>query len=161
MKNKGFTLIELLVVVAIIGFLSSIILVSLSNARGKSNTARRKVDMKQIETALGLYHNENGSYPSSGGSWRGMTAAYGSYGTTGSTGYIPNIAPTHIPTLPIDPLGPTACDGYLYFSNGTDYKLLSHNCPNTYPPAGTVFYDPLRPTWALKLCSKEPACSSW
>lgn len=38
-KNLGFTILELLVVVAIIGILSSVILISLDNTRSKSKIA--------------------------------------------------------------------------------------------------------------------------
>lgn len=66
MKNKyqkGFTLIELLVVIAIIALLTSVILVSLYNARLKSRDAKRVTDIRQIRNALELYFNECRSYP--------------------------------------------------------------------------------------------------
>jgi len=52
MNKKGFTLIELLVVVAIIGMLSSLVLVSMGPARQRTRDARRLSDVKQIALAL-------------------------------------------------------------------------------------------------------------
>lgn len=62
-KRKGFTLIELLVVIAILGILSTLAVVSLQNARSKARDARRVADIKQIQTALELYYNDNNHYP--------------------------------------------------------------------------------------------------
>jgi len=64
MKKKGFTLIELLVVIAIIGLLSTLSVVALNSARQKSRDAKRVADVKQIQTALELYYNDNNGYPS-------------------------------------------------------------------------------------------------
>lgn len=65
-NNKGFTLIELLVVIAIIGLLSTLAVVALNSARMKSRDARRLSDVKQIQTALELFYNDQGMYPPSG-----------------------------------------------------------------------------------------------
>jgi len=61
--NKGFTLIELLVVIAVIGILAAVIMASLNTARSKARDAKRIADLKQVQTALELYRNENNSYP--------------------------------------------------------------------------------------------------
>lgn len=76
MNKKGFTLIELLVVIAIIGLLSTLAVVSLNNARAKSRDAKRIADVKQVQTALELYYNENNGYPVQGtsGTIEGSTA---------------------------------------------------------------------------------------
>ncbi|MCK5061122.1 type II secretion system protein [Candidatus Parcubacteria bacterium] len=67
MKNnkKGFTLIELLVVIAIIGLLSTLAVVALNNARQKSRDAKRVADIKQVQTALELFFNDQQGYPNS------------------------------------------------------------------------------------------------
>jgi len=65
MKNKkGFTLIELLVVIAIIGLLSTLSVLALNGARARARDAKRIADIKQIQTALEMYYNDNNIYPS-------------------------------------------------------------------------------------------------
>jgi len=61
--KRGFTLIELLVVIAIIGILSSIVVASLSGAKGSGRDAKRISDIKNIQLALALYYNDNLKYP--------------------------------------------------------------------------------------------------
>ena len=81
-KERGFTLIELLVVIAIIGILSSVVLASLNGARRKGRDARRISDLKQIQLALEMYYDANGSeYPDA----------------------LSSLAPTYISTVPTDP----------------------------------------------------------
>jgi len=157
LAKKGFTLIELLVVIAIIGMLSSVILASLGSARIKARDVRRKSDMRQLQTALEMYYSDYGQYPYAGWGWRGAVS-YGNHGT-GANGYIPGLVPKYIPILPSDPRG--TLDGYLYLSNKYQYKLLSHVSPESYPNSSSIFYDPVRPTWAWMLCSGTVACTTW
>ena len=60
MKNnrKGFTLVELLVVIAIIGLLATIAFLSLNRARSKARDAKRVSDVRQIQSALELFYND-------------------------------------------------------------------------------------------------------
>jgi type II secretion system protein G len=133
-SGKGFTLIELLVVIAIIGLLSSIVLASLNTARAKARDARRVSDLKQMQVALELYHLTNGSYPLECGNrgWGGHGSNFGDC----NTNYIEGLTP-YLSTLPIDPGGDNT-NGYIYNSNGTDYKVMSYlKLEATTNPQGT------------------------
>ena len=61
--KRAFTLIELLVVIAIIALLSTLSVVALNSARAKSRDARRLSDINQIRTALEMYYDSVGTYP--------------------------------------------------------------------------------------------------
>ena len=62
--KKGFTLIELLVVIAIVGLLSVIAVASFQNSQAKARDAQRKHDIEQIRSALEIYLDKYGTYPS-------------------------------------------------------------------------------------------------
>lgn len=62
-KSYGFTLIELLVVISIIGFLSTLTVIAVNNARLKARDSKRVSNVQQVRTALELYYNDANSYP--------------------------------------------------------------------------------------------------
>lgn len=62
-RLKAFTLIELLIVVFIVGLLATLAVVSYQQARIRARDSKRISDIKQIETALELFFNENNRYP--------------------------------------------------------------------------------------------------
>jgi len=63
--KNGFTLIELLVAIAIIGLLSSIVLVSVNNARKKMRDVKRLADLDSFVKAIEMYNIDYGEYPGS------------------------------------------------------------------------------------------------
>ncbi len=109
--SKGFTLIELLVVIAIIGILASVILASLNSARAKARDARRKEDLNQIQTALEMYYDQYGGYPSS--AWPAVD-----FLISISLAQEPKMT-QFMSSFPKDPSGADTCynNGYLYLSN--------------------------------------------
>ncbi len=170
--QRGFTLIELLVTIVIVGVVSTIIFAAFGPGFiQRSRDAKRKSDLQQLKTALEMYRSDNGTYPVTT-SWFGTCSTFGSKDVTGANGYVPNLAPTYIETLPTDPKSgqvyPPCNDGgatcYVYCSGNnwcgdggnSNYKLLAHcspEAPGAYGNSSDPFYDSLRPTWAWQVHS--------
>lgn len=113
---RGFTLIELLISIAIIGILSSVVIVNLGGFRERGRDTQRKSDILQIQTALELYRADQASYPTTN-NFPNCTAANASL-VGGTTVYMAKV--------PCDPL-PAAAWGrqYNYSSTGNAYTLFA------------------------------------
>lgn len=61
--NKGFTLTELIIVLTIIAFLVLMVLFMTRSQIFKGNDARRKGDVRKLQTAVEEYQNDNNCYP--------------------------------------------------------------------------------------------------
>jgi prepilin-type N-terminal cleavage/methylation domain-containing protein len=101
--RRGFSLVEILIVISIIGLLSIVVLASLAEARAKSRDNARVSDLKQIELALALYREANGSYPATASLQSGLV-------------------PTFLPRLPADPRSGSQ---YTYNSGSSGYYLIT------------------------------------
>lgn len=107
-NKKGFTLIEVLIVIAIIGILSSIVLVGLGGFRGRGRDARRISDLRQVQNALELYFSKEGAYPDST-DWDDLADVLRN-------------AAIGVTNIPKDP---TASQSYGYCREGSSYILAA------------------------------------
>ena len=64
-KQSGFTLVEVMVTMVIIGLLTAVVVVNVLPAQDKGSIVKAKVDISNLEQALGLYKLEMQTYPES------------------------------------------------------------------------------------------------
>ena len=120
-------------------------------------------DLYKIKIALDKYYKDNGAYPKSSGGfdvWDGFSTCWGK----STPDWIPGLVPKYIAKLPRDPRKSKDCEQhYLYQSNGTEYKLISHKpsseCFETAKKNYPELIDPHRPTWAFGFWTKN--ASEW
>lgn len=124
----GFSLIEIMVVVLIISTLGSVLFFKMSEASAEGRDAERRGELRNLQSALELYKNKNGRYPTrcaNGQAWSGQSGTI--YACNSGNQYIVGLAPEFIPTLPTDPRLNGTDSGYVYTVNadGTVYKLMA------------------------------------
>jgi len=73
--QRGFTLLEILVVISIIGILLGLGSVAFSTAQKKGRDARRRSDMKAVQSALEQYYSVNSTYAAPIGATCGSSLA--------------------------------------------------------------------------------------
>lgn len=140
-KSKGFTLIELLVVISIISLLSSIVLSSLSSARGRARDASRLSTIHEIQNALLTYYHDHGEYPgcpiANGMSTSCTTVGIDGYGALKEMVNIngDTLVPKYIPAISDDPLN---TGGYGYYYALGRKKIDDHTYANVLDSDGTL-----------------------
>ena len=116
LHKKGFTLIELMIVVVILGLLATIVMPRILDRPEQARRMKAKVDIRNIESALGLFKTDTGRFPTTS---EGLEVLVSDPGIKGynSDGYLDKV--------PLDPWG----NKYIYLSPGVhskDYDLESY-----------------------------------
>ena len=158
--RAGFTIIEMLIVVTILAMLAGILIPVLEEELRAASDSRRASDLKTVQAALESYYRVNQSYPDTAGAWQGDAPNFGSFGYD-AAGYIPGLVPDYMQALPKDPSSgfPDGADGgYMYRSDGSDYKFVINLSPEFYVH-GNPYFDPTRPNTAWQVSS--PGGYNW
>lgn len=138
--NRGFTLIELLVVIGILAVLLAITLIAINPARqfSQANNTKRASDINAILNAVGQYSAEHHGDISAINIPVGSASAkiIGSDTAGGQVDFCPDIAPTYIAQMPVDPTKGTwtSCSnynsGYSIYQSSSDHRITVF-APNT------------------------------
>lgn len=108
-KINGFTLIELLIAISIIAILSTVGFTVYTQGQILARDAKRKADLKQIQTALNLYYQDFKSYPNTLGNncsanAGGFTVCTSTASPSAQQPWINGVTTNYIDVLPVDPL---------------------------------------------------------
>ena len=153
--REGFSLIELMIVLTLLSLMAGVLIPIMANDAATARDATRAYDLRSLQSALRLFHERNGYYPSTDNEWVGDSPVLGMLGY-GPNGYIQGLSPNYLPVLPRDPDSkyPVADAGYMYRSDGFDYKVVLHKTPESFSVAN-AFKDPERPGESWMICTPD------
>ncbi len=114
-NQSGFGLTELMATISIIGLVGTASAAKLDNALASARDANRMMNVKQVQTALNIYYDDNLSYPiyqasSPAESWSILKSA------------LANPENQYISDLPVDPLNKDVYI-YKYWSDGQKFEI--------------------------------------
>lgn len=138
LPQRGFTLAELLIVITIISVLATMSIFVLTGNQQKARDAKRKSDIKAIQTALELYRADKGKYPTA----------------------IGDLSPTYIKQIPLDPRSSSANFTYTYFPDVTQKNYCVVTCLENKndPDKVGVIDGPTAGIVNIAGCSSSPTC---
>ena len=148
-SKLGFSLVELLIVIAVIGVLTSVLVVVINPSAqiARAHDAQRKSDLRQIQSALEMYRSDNGTYPPSA-----SFPACGNALVGGTVTYLSNI-----PCDPKKSSGYYNAGSYYYRSSTTSTYVLEACLENGIDNQGTTTSQASSPAAASPACDTKPA----
>lgn len=126
----GFTLIEILVVIVIITILAGIVTVNIVQKPGEARVAAARLQIKQLQTALQMYHTAQGRYPTQA---QGLDALVNKPAVEPVPATYPEHGYLESRTVPLDPWK----NDFIYLTpgrNGELYEIMSYG--NDGEPGG-------------------------
>lgn len=126
-KQSGFTLVELLVVVAIIGLLSTIVLVGFGDIRSEARDAAIKANMAQMRLAAEVEYNAENSYAAVEGN-TDFAAALAAAEAAGDTCTVEVAADAFCIECPLASSGDWCIDSTGYMGTTANCDAVNNDC---------------------------------
>lgn len=98
--QRAFSLVELVVLIAVLAVLAGILIPKVGDRLATSRDVRRMADIRAIQEAIELYHDEQGEYPEAS-----RNPSHGGWDVSNDGDFIPALVEAeYLAEMPADPL---------------------------------------------------------